>query len=141
MIFWKKIRPRRIRLWRKKNLNIGSEGEEVAAGFLKEKGYKILVRNFKNLRGRQLGEIDIIAEKNKEIVFIEVKTRELEKYGKTLPEENITFSKLRKLNKIANSYIKMNNLWNYPYHFDAVSVWLSHDFKKFEIKHIEDIFI
>jgi putative endonuclease len=116
-------------------------GEELAARFLKDKGYKIVERNFKNRVGRQIGEIDIIAEKNKEIIFVEVKTRELERYQKTLPEENITFSKLTKLSRIANAYIKSRNLWNYPYHFDAISVWLSCDFKKFEIKHIENIFI
>jgi Holliday junction resolvase-like predicted endonuclease len=72
---------------------------------------------------------------------VEVKTRSLEKYEKTLPEENITRSKLHKLSKIANSYIKMNNLWDCPYHFDAVSVWLDKDSKNFQIKHIENIFI
>jgi len=131
MIFWKK----------KENANTGSKGEDVAVKFLKGKDYKILARNFKNLRGRQLGEIDIIAEKNKEIIFVEVKTRSLEKFGETLPEENITRSKLHKLSKIANSYIKANNLWNYPYHFDAISVWLSNDGKNAKVKHIENIFI
>ena len=127
--------------WKKKNKGTGAEGEEIAARFLIERGYKIVKRNFKNLKGRQLGEIDIIAEKNKEIIFVEVKTRNLEKYRGTLPEENITFQKLNKLNKIASSYIKQNNLWHHSYHFDSVSVWLSRDFKEYKIKHIENIFI
>lgn len=128
--------------WRKNEIkSTGSKGEEIAARFLVEKGYKIIGRNFKNYKGRQLGEIDIIAEKNEEIIFVEVKTRNLEKYQDTLPEENITFQKLHKLSKIANSYIKLNNLWDHPYHFDAVSVWLSEDLKRFRIKHIENIFI
>jgi putative endonuclease len=125
----------------KRNKSTGAKGEEVAAKYLKEKGYRILCRNFKNINGRMLGEIDIVTEKNKEIVFVEVKTRNLEKYGETLPEENITCSKLHKLSKIANSYIKINNLWNYPYHFDAVSVWLGVDGKSAKIKHIENIFV
>lgn len=131
MIFWRK----------KESKSIGAKGEEIAARFLIGKGYKIIGRNFKNFKGRQLGEIDIIAEKNKEIIFVEVKTRNLERYQETLPEENITFQKLKKLNKIATSYIKINNLWNYPHHFDAVSVWLSRDLKNHKIKHIENIFI
>ncbi|MDO8529742.1 MAG: YraN family protein [bacterium] len=131
MLFWKE----------KKRKSMGASGEDIVAKFLKDKGYKIIERNFKNYKGRQLGEIDIIAEKNKEIIFVEVKTRELEKYQTTLPEENITFSKLHKLSKIANSYIKTKNLWNFPYHFDAVSVWLSQDYKTAKIKHIENIFI
>jgi len=125
----------------KEDKGTGAKGEEIAAKFLMEKGYKIIARNFKNYKGRQLGEIDIIAEKNEEIIFVEVKTRNLEKYQETLPEENITFQKLRKLGKIASSYIKMNNLRNHPYHFDAISIWLSEDSKKFKIKHIENIFI
>lgn len=131
MLFWKE----------KQRKSMGMEGENLAAKFLKNKGYKIIARNFKNNQGRQLGEIDIIVEKNKEIIFVEVKTRELEKYRETLPEENITPSKLQKLNKIAISYIKMNNFLDKPYHFDAVSVWLSKDFKKYEMKHIENIFL
>lgn len=131
MLFWKE----------KKRKSMGASGEDIAAKFLKDKGYKIIERNFKNYKGRQLGEIDIIAEKNKEIVFVEVKTRELAKYQGTLPEENITFSKLHKLSKIANSYIKTKNLWSLSYHFDAVSVWLSQDYKTAKVKHIENIFI
>lgn len=131
MFFWKK----------KKNLNRGCEGEKIAADYLRKKGYKIIQKNYKNKIGRQIGEIDIIAEKNKEIIFVEVKTREMEKYKETLPEENITPSKIHKLDKIANLYIKANNLWDRNYHFDAVSVWLSEDNKKIELKHIENIFI
>jgi putative endonuclease len=131
MFFWNK----------KEEKSTGVKGEEIAASFLVEKGYRIIGKNIKNLKGRQLGEIDIIAQKNKEIVFVEVKTRNLEKYQETLPEENITFQKLRKMSRIASSYIKSNNLWEHPYHFDAISVWLSRDLKNYKIKHIEDIFI
>lgn len=131
MIFWKK----------EENKKLGNKGEEIASKFLREKGYEIVERNFKNNKGRQIGEIDIIVKKNEEIIFVEVKTREMEKYGKSLPEENITRSKLHKLDKIANSYIKMKNLWNYPYHFDAISVWLDQSGKNAKIKHIENIFI
>lgn len=126
---------------KKQEKNIGKEGEKLAAEFLKRKGYKIIARNFKNSKGRQLGEIDIIAERNKELIFVEVKTREFEKYQETLPEENITFSKIQKLNKIASSYVNINGFWDKSYRFDAISVWLSKDFKKFRIKHIESIFI
>jgi putative endonuclease len=128
--------------WFKTNTkSLGERGENEAVLYLKKKGYKIIARNFKNNKGRQLGEIDIIAQKNKEIVFVEVKTREMEKYHETLPEENITLSKLKKLNKIANLYIRINNLWEYNYHFDAISVWLGRDGKKKNIKHLENIFI
>jgi putative endonuclease len=131
MIFWRK----------KNNQGLGAKGESLAADYLKKKGYRIIQRNYKNKIGRQIGEIDIIAEKGNEIVFVEVKTRELSKYYGTLPEENITQSKIHKLEKIATSYIKLNNYWNRDYHFDAISVWLSDDYDEFKIKHIESIFI
>ncbi len=125
----------------KKKKNLGEHGEDLAVKYLKKNGYKILERNFANTIGRRLGEIDVIARKKKEIIFVEVKTRGLDKRDNTLPEENITPRKLHKLSKIANNYIKINNLIDAPYRFDAVSVWVSNDYKINKIKHIESIFI
>lgn len=124
-----------------KTSETGKQGEQAAANFLKSNGYDILCRNFKNDFGRRLGEIDIIAEdKNEnEIVFVEVKTREFNKYKNTLPEENITYSKLRKLAKIASAYLHKNNLQDKNYRFDAVSVWLDFETHTAKIKHIQNI--
>lgn len=130
--------------WHKKETNTktkGDIGEEVAAKYLDKKGYKILEFHFQNPKGRRLGEIDIVAEKDKALVFVEVKTRIGNRYLETLPEENITPDKLYKLSKIAQFYIRSKNLWNRNYHFDAVSVWLSDNEKCAKIKHIENIFI
>jgi putative endonuclease len=121
--------------------NLGNMGEEAAAKFLQQKGYAILDRNFQNNSGRRLGEIDIVArdEKEDELVFVEVKTRELEKYKNTLPEENIARTKLRRLEKIAQVYIRLKDLEDLPYRFDAVSVWLDLEKKTARIKHIESL--
>ena len=121
-----------------KTKSIGQLGEEEAAQYLKNKGYKILDKNFQNNTGRRLGEIDIIAfdKKIDEIVFVEVKTRKYEKYKETLPEENITYSKLRKLNKIASVYLRLKKLEDKPYRFDAISVWLNQEKAEAKIKHI-----
>lgn len=119
----------------------GQMGERLAADFLRRRGYEILGTNYQNNSGRRLGEIDIIAEEKKsgEIVFVEVKTREYEKYKDTLPEENITRSKLRKLEKIANSYLLTRRLRAKPYRFDAISIWLDWNLKKAKIKHLRSI--
>ena len=53
------------------NREFGALGEKLAAGYLKQQGYKILEKNYNN----KLGEIDIIAQKGKTIAFVEVKTR------------------------------------------------------------------
>lgn len=119
----------------------GQIGEQIAANYLQNKNYIIMEMNFKNNFGRRLGEIDIIAKDKgaDEVVFVEVKTREFNKYKNTLPEENITYSKLRKLARIANAYLHKNNLQNTKYRFDAVSVWLDYETRNAKVKHIQSI--
>jgi putative endonuclease len=121
---------------------MGQDGELAAANFLKNLGYEILDQNFKNTAGRTIGEIDIIAKDKEmnELVFVEVKTREYQKYKDTLPEENITPSKLRKLNKIATRYLQEKNLRDTAYRFDAISVWLDYTTRTAKIKHLKSIF-
>ena len=66
---------------------LGNLGEDIACKFILNKGYEIVERNF---YCRQ-GEIDIIAKDNEFLVFIEVKTRKNENYGR--PIDAITFYK------------------------------------------------
>jgi putative endonuclease len=119
----------------------GRLGEEAAANFLRRNGYEIIEMNFKNTMGRAIGEIDIVAKdlESQELVFVEVKTREYQKYKDTLPEENITPSKLRKLSKIASAYLNYKNLMDASYRFDAISVWLDQETTMVKIKHIKSI--
>jgi putative endonuclease len=121
--------------------NLGNLGEKAVVKYLESKGYKILDRNFQNSSGRRLGEIDIIAHdaKEDEIVFVEVKTRQKNNSSETLPEENITYKKLRRLAKIANAYLKSKKLEEANYRFDAVSVWYDKNENKAEIKHIPNL--
>ncbi|NTW06664.1 MAG: YraN family protein, partial [Syntrophaceae bacterium] len=58
-------------------ISTGKDGEQIAAAYLKKKGYRICETNFRC----PLGEIDIIAREKDEIVFIEVKTRKSNKLG------------------------------------------------------------
>jgi putative endonuclease len=131
-----------ILFWKKKDegLPLGLYGEKMAAQYLKKKGYQVIERNFKNPYGRRLGEIDIIAKKDSELVFVEVKTREIGEFNKVLPEENITRRKLHRLSKIARFYIQSKNLWDVSYRFDALSVWIDPVSKRVQIKHLENIF-
>lgn len=123
--------------------HIGSLGEHVAANYLKRKGYQIITLNFTNTLGRKVGEIDIVAKDltENELVFVEVKTRDYQKYQTTLPEENITFYKLRRLSKIAQIYLRMHQLVEHSYRFDAVSVWIDRAGKKAKVKHLERIYL
>ena len=98
-------------------LNLGKLGEEKAVQYLKDKGYKILERNYKT----KLGELDVVARDAKTICFVEVKTRSSQEKGD--PLESITPGKQHKLCKLALSYLKLNNLLSWPARFDVVSVY------------------
>lgn len=120
--------------------SIGMLGESLACKYLEEKGYGIRDRNFQNAKGYKYGEIDIVAIKDDLLVFVEVKTR-LAKKGETIiPEENISPSKLRNLEKIASTYLNVKNVWNMPYRFDAVSILLDLQEKSAKVRHLENIF-
>jgi len=122
---------------------MGKTGEKAAMIFLKERGYEILAVNFKNSLGRRLGEIDIIAKEPAacQLVFVEVKTRDFQKYQNTLPEENITCAKLKKLEKIAQFYLKINHLSEADFRFDAISVLLDKENRKAQIRHLKNIYL
>src|ERR1051325_7728398 len=68
-----------------RHLRLGSGGENLACRFLKKHGYKILYRNFK---GRTGGEIDVVCRDRDTLVFVEVKTRTREDFGRPLRAGN-----------------------------------------------------
>lgn len=100
----------------KQNLFLGKSGEEEAVNFLKEKGYKILKRNYRS----KLGEIDIIAKDRDTFCFIEVKTRYSQRFG--VPQEAVRARKQRQISKVALSFLKENNLLDKRARFDVVSI-------------------
>ncbi len=122
---------------------IGNLGENLACQYLKNKNYNIRERNYQNITGKRLGELDIIAfdKKADTIVFVEVKTKSIKNNEFCLPEENITYSKLKRLNKIAQSYLFKHNLRNKPFRFDAISIAIDFHSKKAKIRHLKNIFL
>src|ERR1700712_1799646 len=64
---------------RAEHLERGTSGEKLARRFLRRNGFKILYRNF---RGRSGGEIDIVCRDGDTLVFVEVKTRSREDFGR-----------------------------------------------------------
>jgi putative endonuclease len=119
---------------------IGNFGEDVAEEFLRKGGYRILDRNYRNKYGRQLGELDIVAQERDMIVFVEVKTRQCRTSEAVFPEENISFDKLRKLSKIAELWLREKNRVGCSYRFDAVTVLICGR-KDPEIRQIRNIFL
>ena len=80
----------------------GKLGESYVCDYLKEKGYKIVATNFSS----RYGEIDIIAQNQKFIVFVEVKTRVSNSL--TGGFERITKSKINKITKTIYCYLSKN---------------------------------
>ena len=66
-------------------MRTGTRGENLACRFLRKNGYKILYRNF---RGRTGGEIDVVCRERDTLVFVEVKTRTREDFGRPLDAVN-----------------------------------------------------
>ncbi len=85
--------------------NTGDIWEVTAIKYLQKHGYRILDTNF---RFKRFWEIDIVAKKQNQVVFIEVKYRNNTKYW--LPEESITYNKLRKCLKTIDFYIKKHQI-------------------------------
>ena len=113
-------------------MSIGSYGEEIAATYLEKKGYRIIDRNF---RGKT-GEIDLIACRERTLVFVEVKTRRNLSYG--LPWESITEEKKRHIRSTAALYTQKYKLFNVPQRIDVVEI-LMNDGRNY-VKHIENAF-
>lgn len=112
--------------------SLGRKGEDLAVSFLSDKGYRIRNRNWK--AGRL--EVDIIAETDEFIVFVEVKTRS-EDFLQS-PQDSVTREKQRSLVLAADSYIKWFDIAK-QVRFDVITVVARGQTLTIE-KHIEDAF-
>jgi len=107
---------------------LGRTGERLAAETLMSKGYRILERNF---RCRQ-GEIDLVAEDEQDIIFVEVTTRRGASFG--LPEDAVTIRKRRKLVEVASNYLDLHTCSDRSWRIDVVAVQFSSSGKLEEIR-------
>ena len=94
----------------------GLTGEELAYKYLKKHGYKILERNYRC----PIGELDMIAMHNGELVFVEVKSRNSLAYGR--PCEAVDWAKQQKIQRLAEYYINYKRWFNLNVRFDVVEV-------------------
>jgi len=110
---------------------LGKQGEDFASSFLAKKGYKIVARNWK----MNANEIDIVAEDENFMVFVEVKTRS-ENYLEH-PNSAIAASKQKSIIKTADQYIRRYNI-DKESRFDVITIIKCNG--KFEIDHVENAF-
>ena len=113
---------------------VGNKGEKLAAKFLKRKGYRIIQQNYKC----KLGEIDIIAEHDDTIVFVEVKTRQTHEFGS--PQSSVTATKRGQISRVALFYVRNKKLVDQSCRFDVIGITFSSGSRKPEIEHIENAF-
>lgn len=115
-----------------KHLDLGARGEEQAKTLLLSKGYVLLETNWR--RGR--AEVDLIAKDGDVLVFVEVKTRTSDYFGR--PEIFVTPKKEKMLIRAAHAYMEeISHEWEIR--FDVISVVWRNE-KEIEVEHLMDAF-
>ena len=99
-----------------KKKSLGNLGENLALQLLKNKGYKFIDRNFRC----RFGEIDLIFQDKKTLVFVEVKTRSNENYGE--PEEAVNKKKIKAIIKTAAYFKILHSKFPEDLRIDVVSI-------------------
>lgn len=113
---------------------IGDTFEDVAAEYLQEKGYRIVNRNYHT----EGGEIDIVAETDNLLVFVEVKARRTKNFG--TPHEAVSKSKINKIITATVQYLyEMESNSEKDIRYDVISIYAGRGIQP-EITHIEDAF-
>lgn len=110
---------------------LGLNCENEAAKYLEKQGFRIIARNV----SYSFGELDLVAEDNKTLVFIEVKYRRDTRYS--APFEAVTIAKQKKIIKAAQAYLqKISKTPNCR--FDVIS--MTGSVENLHIDHIKDAF-
>ena len=127
MLWLKRAQP-------KTRKDLGRISEDHAARFLTSKGYRIKERNYRTPRG----EIDIIAEHGKTLVFIEVKARSSDEHGR--PLDSVTSPKERTIAAVAGSYISTREKRERLTRYDVVEVHLTPEGRVLKVEVVEGAF-
>jgi putative endonuclease len=120
------------------HLELGRRGEELAAAYLQQAGYRLVASNFTVPVGRNRNdalinvEIDLVAYEGPVLCFIEVKTRMSDWFAS--PSANVDLRKQRQITRAARAYRRMLGLIDEVYRFDVVSVLLPPNSTDFEIE-------
>jgi len=106
---------------------LGARGEQMAAEGLVGAGYRIIMPDAR----QKSGQIDIVAEEDGDIVFVEVKTRRSTAYG--IPAEAVNVAKQRHLIAAAQEYLAAHGQLDHPWRIDVVSILLTQGPPQIEI--------
>lgn len=112
---------------------LGNLGERIAEAYLARKGYLILARQWKS----PLGEIDLVAEKDQQIVIIEVKTRWSDAFGH--PEEAVNADKRKRLARLSELYLRSAGFIDRPCRIDVLGIRMDDVKRIARVRHYQDI--
>ena len=115
-------------------LSLGERGERAAARLLRRLGYHVVTTR----RRHRYGEIDIIAVDGQTVVFVEVKTRRSDQFGR--PAESIDAARQARLTRAALAFLKSHGLLEYASRFDVIEVIWPAEAQRPTIRHIRDAF-
>lgn len=126
-------------------IEFGSFAEGLAEKFLKKRGYKIVGKNYR----KPWGEVDIIAEKSafvkasadeeKILVFVEVKASNSPAPKGFEPEKRVSNDKIKRIKRVAQTYIQQNNLDGRSWQIDIIAIELNKDRGTAKITHFKNI--
>lgn len=111
----------------------GATGEDLAAAYLRERGYRILERNYRT----RLGEIDLVCQLNNLLVFCEVKTRRSPDFGG--PEGAFNARKARRISRAIDLYLSTHRAEQRAWRLDLVCVLLNQRGEKTDIRVYEGV--
>lgn len=103
------------------NRDLGRMGENAGARFLESRGYRILNRNWRC----DAGEVDIVAQDDVYLIFVEVKTRRSCELG--YPAEAVTPERRQRYERIATQYLRSHNLGFQSIRFDVLAIEVKPD--------------
>ena len=113
---------------------LGRRGEWVALLLLLLKGYRLRDRNWRGAGG----ELDLVVERRREIVFVEVKARSTDLYGGAVGAVNAR--KQKNLTRVSSAYLSRFSLWDRPCRFDIITVERKSGFPFWSIRHYKNAF-
>jgi putative endonuclease len=119
---------------RDRRLRLGQFGERLAADHLESKGYQIVARNYRTSDG----EVDIIAQRDACLVFVEVRTRRGDSMGSAV--ESLTRLKGARIHAVAEAYCEANPDCPEERRIDVITVDLTSQGRFLRLEHIESAF-
>jgi putative endonuclease len=125
-----------------KSQKVGQLGEEMACIFLEKHKFAVLERNYT----KKWGEIDIIAEKEDKLYFIEVKSKGVSSLDVVSsetgrPEENMHPWKLKRLRRVVETYLISKRIGHKKWQFDLLVVYLDLDNRKARVRVVDNVIL